>query len=165
MIFIIGASGAGKSTVVKAIEDARLGNYKVVYFDSIGTPSLEEMHSKYNGPEEFQRIKTLEVVKKIKSQFQSHLQIILDGQIRPAFIQQACVENKILDYKVILFDCSDDERKKRLIERGQPELANDVMMNWAKYLREECQKEGYEIINNTHLKVEETLLKLIDSLK
>lgn len=165
LIFIIGASGAGKTTAVKALEKVNLSNYQMLYFDSIGVPSLTEMNAKYNSPEEWQRIKTAEWVKTIKETFLSKTHVILDGQTRPKFIEDACNENEISAYEVILLDCSDEERTKRLIERGQSELANQDMMNWAKYLRQESQKRAHRIINNTHLTCEETLNQLVDWLK
>lgn len=165
LIFIIGASGAGKTTAVNALEKVYLPNYQILYFDSIGVPSLAEMNAKYNGPEEWQRIKTAEWVKMIKKTYLPNKHVILDGQTRPKFIEDACVENEISAYEVILFDCSDEERTKRLIDRGQSELANQDMMKWARYLRLESQMRAHQIIDNTHLTCEETLNHLANWLK
>lgn len=165
IIFVIGASGSGKTTIIKAFDKAGLSNFKTVYFDSIGVPSLEEMNVKYNGPEGWQRIKTIEWVKTIKETLISDTHVILDGQTRPIFIEEACIENKIIAYEVILFDCSDQERTERLVARGHPELANEQMMNWARYLRQECQKRAYQIIDNTGFTFEETLCQFLDWLK
>ncbi|MBA3239479.1 MAG: hypothetical protein H0T62_14210 [Parachlamydiaceae bacterium] len=71
--FVIGASGSGKTTVIEALDKAGLPNFKTVYFDSIGAPSLEEMNAKYNGPEEWQRVKTAEWVKIIRKHLRSIL--------------------------------------------------------------------------------------------
>ncbi len=57
----------------------------------------------------------------------------------------------ITDYDVILLDCSDEERRRRLFDRGQKELADENMMNWAKYLRRESELRGYHIIDITYL--------------
>lgn len=165
ILFVIGASGSGKTTVIKALDKASLPNFKTVYFDSIGVPSLEEMNAKYNGPEEWQRIKTIEWVKTIKETLIPDTHVILDGQTRPIFIEEACIENEIIAYEAILFDCSDEERIKRLVARGHPELANEQMMNWARYLRQESQKRAYQIIDNTGLRFEETLSQFLDWLK
>jgi ABC-type lipoprotein export system ATPase subunit len=54
LYFIIGASGSGKTTIVKTLENNYPNTYKIVYFDSIGVPSVTEMKAKYNGPEEWQ---------------------------------------------------------------------------------------------------------------
>lgn len=162
LFFVIGASGSGKTTVVKALEKS-ITNCKMFYFDSIGVPSYEEMLKNYTNPEEWQKIKTCEWVKTIKEQVLSTTHAILDGQTRPQFIEEACISKGIVNYEIILFDCSDGERTKRLIKRGQPELANQQMMNWAKYLREKCQ--NFHIIDNTYLNEQETVFSLIEILE
>ncbi len=161
IFFIIGASGSGKTTIVKALEKNSFLNYTIHYFDSIGVPSFEDMCSLYKGPEEWQRIKTHEWVKQIKEKFLVHSSAILDGQTRPQFIEEACSQQEIPAYEIILLDCSDEKRRERLIKRGQAELADQSMMNWAQYLREQCQQKGYPIINNTQLTINETLNNLL----
>ena len=162
--FLIGASGSGKTTVTKEIEEKSIEGLKIAYFDSIGIPSLEEMNENYNGPEEFQRIKTIEWVKIIKESFLDNFNVILDGQTRPEFIKEACLKQHIKCYKIILFDCSDSERVRRLIKRGHPELASENMMNWANYLRKQCLAEDLEIIDTTDLTVEKTYCQLANIL-
>jgi dephospho-CoA kinase len=117
IFFVTGASGSGKTTVVKALDRVCFPEFKIIYFDSIGVPSLDEMNAKYNGPEEWQKIKTNEWVKTIKETLIDDKHVIFDGQIRPIFIQEACLKNEMRAYEVILFDCSDEERKRRLVER------------------------------------------------
>ncbi len=81
-------------------------------------PSIEEMEAKYGGPEEWQKAKTVEWVWIIKRDFLSDTHILFDGQTKPSFIEKACRENGIKEFEVILFDCSDKERKRRLVARG-----------------------------------------------
>ncbi|HNA62508.1 MAG TPA: AAA family ATPase [Rhabdochlamydiaceae bacterium] len=164
IFFLIGASGSGKTTATKELERRSLANFKVLYFDSIGVPSIEEMEAKYGSPEEWQKAKTVEWVRIIKKEFLPDTHILFDGQTRPSFIEKACHENGIKEFEVILFDCSDDERKKRLVSRGQANLADENMMNWARYLRKECQDRGYIIIDNTPMQIEETVSQLLTHL-
>jgi len=149
IVFIIGASGSGKTTVAKELEKTSLSDFKIIYFDSIGVPSFDEMIEKYQSPEEWQRVKTFEWVEIIKTQFISSTNVILDGQIRPEFIEAACTHFKIESYEIILFDCENAERTKRLVKRGHAELANEQMMNWASYLRRVSQEQGYPILDTT----------------
>lgn len=161
IFFLIGASGSGKTTATKELERRGLASFKILYFDSIGVPPIEKMEAKYGGPEEWQKTKTIEWVRIIKRDFLPNTHILFDGQTRPLFIEKACHENGIKEFEIILFDCSDDERKRRLVARGQENLADENMMNWARYLRKECQDRGYLIIDNTPMQIEETVSKLL----
>ncbi len=51
LFFVIGASGSGKTTVINALDKAGLSEFKTVYFDSIGVPTLEEIIALKNGKE------------------------------------------------------------------------------------------------------------------
>lgn len=153
--FVIGASGSGKTTTLKRFEGIITPNCTLFHFDSIGVPSFEEMKKDYGTIEEWQRIKTLEWVKKIAEENLSSSNIIFDAQIRPSFIKEACDLYEV-DYEIVLFDCSDTIRTKRLTSRGHSELANENMMNWAAFFRKECQKHHHKIINNSHISIEQT---------
>lgn len=164
IFFLIGASGSGKTTATKELERRGLANFKILYFDSIGIPSIEEMEAKHGGPEEWQKIKTIEWVKVIKKDVLPDSHVLFDGQTRPSFIEKACHKSGIKEFEIILFDCSDEERTRRLVARGQANLANENMMNWARYLRKECQDRGYLIIDTTHMKIEEMVSQLLTHL-
>jgi adenylate kinase family enzyme len=154
--FVIGASGSGKTTIVKRFEKAISGHFVSIYFDSIGIPAFEEMKKEYGSIEEWQRMKTIDWVKKIVEEKLTSSNVVFDAQVRPSFIQEACALYQV-EYKVVLFDCSDAERKKRLILRGQEELADENMMNWAAFLRRRCQEQHYTIIDNSHMTIDQTL--------
>ena len=164
IFFIVGASGSGKTTTLKTIERMQLPGFTTLYFDSIGVPSLQEMTEHYGGPEEWQKSKTAEWISQIRDQFLSSTNILFDGQTRPTFIEEACISENITSYKVILLDCSDEERRRRLFIRGQKELADENMMNWARYLRSECEQRHYRIIDNTKLNEKETVSQLLECL-
>lgn len=161
LFFLIGASGSGKTTVTKELEKRGIGQFKILYFDSIGVPSMEEMEREYGGPEEWQKVKTTEWVHVMKRDFLPDTHVLFDGQTRPSFIEKACHKNGIKEFEVILFDCSDDERKRRLVARGQANLADENMMNWAKFLRKACQDRKCLIIDNTAMQIEETSSQLL----
>jgi GrpB-like predicted nucleotidyltransferase (UPF0157 family)/adenylate kinase family enzyme len=155
IFFVIGASGSGKTTTLKRLERSMPTQCSLIHFDSIGVPSFEEMEKEYGSIEQWQRIKTLEWVEQLAKEHLIKSHIIFDAQIRPAFISEAC-DTYGVKYEVILFDCSDEQRKKRLIARRNPELADENMMHWAVFLRKECQKRQYKIIDNTHITIDQT---------
>lgn len=163
IIFIIGASGSGKTTVLKNLEKQLPEQYLLLHFDSIGVPSVDAMIAQFGSVEEWQRIKTIEWVSKICKDYSENLRVILDAQTRPSFIKEAC-ELCDVSYEVILLDCNDIERKKRLVARGHAELANENMMNWAAFLRRECQLHNYIIIDTTTHTIDEVELILKDCL-
>jgi dephospho-CoA kinase len=155
LYFIIGSSGSGKTTAVKNLQREGVIDAEFFYFDNVGVPSNEEMVAKFGSGEGWQKWGTSHWVKKAKGVLVGKV-VVLDGQTRPSFIEEACKEEEIDDYKIILIDCSDEERRKRLTERGQPELAHADMMNWAKYLRNECTKRNCVVIDNTNFTQEQT---------
>jgi energy-coupling factor transporter ATP-binding protein EcfA2 len=157
--FVIGASGSGKTSAVHALEATGKSGAKTFFFDTIGVPSPEERIAKWGSGGGWQRAMTIEWVKRIKSEL-ANSKALLDGQTRPSFIDEACEIHDIKSYKVILIHCSDDVRRARLLQRGQPELADQQMMDWAKYLLRETAKIGGEIIHNDNLSIAETAAAL-----
>ncbi len=80
--------------------------------------------------------------------------------MRISIILEACKENDISDFQIFLFDCNDEERKKRLISRGQSDLANQKMLDWAEYLRNEVVTiPGAIIFDTSSLQIEEAVTK------
>lgn len=161
LYFITGASGSGKTTAVENLEKKNLPNIKTFYFDNIGVPSESEMIEKYGSGENWQKETTKRWVKEIKDNYLQDNTVILDGQMKIAFIEEACKEFGLENYEIILIDCSDEERKKRLESRGQFELYNSDMINWSKYLRDETIKGGHKIIDNSDMSEEETLKEVL----
>lgn len=157
LYFITGASGSGKTTAVKALEKEQSHNVAFFYFDSVGVPNDEEMRQRYGSGEGWQKATTLYWVREIKNTSLRNSLTILDGQMRLSFIKEACEQEGVTDYEIILFDCSDEERKRRLTERGNSELANDEMMNWARYLKQEAEAVSAHIIDTTSLTLDESV--------
>jgi len=162
LVFLIGSSGSGKTTVAKSIENKKISNLVVLYSDNGSVPSIETMVKEYGSTEEWQRLNTAKWVKEIKDTYLENNNVLFDIQSRPSFIDEVCKSNNISNYKIVLFDCTDEERKRRLVEaRNQPELATDRMMDWARYLREKCIGENCQIIDNTNMTVEENINRLL----
>lgn len=72
--------------------------------------------------------------------------------MRIAFIQEALTAFAIEDARVLCVECDEFTRTRRLThDRLQPELVNESMMGWSRYLHQEAVEAGYEILDTTNL--------------
>ena len=154
VVFLIGASGVGKTAVASVLEGREpwLGN--TFYSDSIGVPSPEEMERWPGGGEGWQKWATEQWVSKLAERdvpFQ-----LLEMQTRPSFILPALEPFPELNPAVVLLECSAAVRRFRLAElRQQPDLADSRMENWAIYLRGQADALGLPVIQTDTLTVDE----------
>lgn len=164
IIFVTGASGSGKTTLVRNIENKTDTGFGFYYFDNIGVPSIDDMITQYGSGDEWRRQTTTLWIDKILQE-NNHDIAVLDGQMRVAFITEACRNVALNDYGIVLVDCNNEERKARLIRRGQAELASDDMMAWAAYLRNEAKSMGATILDTSALSVQESESLLLSALR
>jgi adenylate kinase family enzyme len=153
--FLIGASGSGKTSAARELEKSGRLGLKTFFFDSIGVPSEQERIKGWGSGGGWQRAMTIEWVRRMSGKLVNS-DVLLDGQTRPSFIAEACELNAVKSYRIILIDCSENVRRERLSQRGQPELANEQMMEWGRWLLREIKKIGGDIIHNDDLSVAET---------
>jgi adenylate kinase family enzyme len=147
-LILTGASGAGKTTLGAAFEEKHGDLATVFRFDRVGVPSEQEMVRLHGSPEAWQRDTMHAWTAKAATLLAGGRDVLLDGQVRRAFIVSACESAGIEDYRPVLIDCSDPVRQTRLMDdRSQPELANPDMMRWAALLRAEAIANGDLIID------------------
>lgn len=158
--FITGASGVGKTTLLELLIK-KYPDSKVVHFDSIGIPSQGEMEKEYGTWEKFQKVTCIKWIDKLVNEYNDDI-IYFEGQVNLDFIIDGFKANKFNNYSIILIDCSNEEMEKRLVERGQPELANKDMFNWQRFLKKQAEEKGCDIINSTYLSKEELLRKFLN---
>jgi adenylate kinase family enzyme len=159
--FLIGASGAGKTAVAQRLEAAGLASLQVCYFDRGGVPDASDMIREYGSGEAWQRVRTREWVETIRDQHLATNDVLLDAQTRPSFIEEACSVAKVGAFDIILLDCADDVRRARLAERCQAYLAIEEMMDWARYLRNECRRRNLPIIDTTNETIHDVVMSVV----
>ena len=140
-VVLIGASGSGKTTIARAIAERHAGDVEVFHFDQIGVPSANRMIAEFGSGEGWQRAKTIEWMAKLAPLSKSGRRLLFEGQTRLSFLAEGAEAAGIPAYRPILVDCDDETRSMRLrVERDQPELADETMMNWARYLRARLER-------------------------
>jgi hypothetical protein len=155
-VVLIGASGAGKTTIARAI--AALGTASVFCFDSIGVPPVEEMIKEYGSGEAWQRAKTIEWMLRLANEVKGSPRLLFEGQTRFSSLADGATAAGGLAYLPILVDCDDDTRARRLrFDRKQPELADGDMMNWSRFLRKAAHDNGHPILDTSALSLSESV--------
>lgn len=155
ILIVTGASGSGKTTLVNHIKES-LPDVQFLHFDSIGIPNTADMIKEYGSGEGWQKAKTYEWIQRLKADYQAKGPVIFEGQMRISFIKEAIHFEDISGVTIVLIDCADNARMKRLVDSGRPELANQTMMNWAKFLRKEAQEFSLVTLDTSGASVEET---------
>ena len=152
IIFITGASGAGKTALVDILErELPIASTACFHFDSIGVPSEAEMIAHYGSDSKWQKAMTYQWVTKLTTEYQDKALIILEGQVNLDFIVAAFEAVNFNQYKIILVHCDAAIRHQRLHEeRKQSELVNETMDNWSNYLKQQAISRQTTIVDTTN---------------
>jgi RNase adaptor protein for sRNA GlmZ degradation len=157
ILVVTGASGAGKTAAVQALEARAVPGVTCFYFDSIGVPTADVMQRDYGGAEQWQASATTEWLERLRDLPEDTLVAVLDGQTRPSFAFSDSARAASGTVSVVLLDCSSDVRAARLRgPRQQPELANSQMDQWAAYLRGQADALNLAVIDTSSLTVLES---------
>jgi ABC-type nitrate/sulfonate/bicarbonate transport system substrate-binding protein len=151
VVAVTGASGAGKTTLVRALARERLPGVGCYEFDSVGVPTLDEMAARHGGPERWQRDTTTAWMRRLAANADGVRAAVLDGQVRLTFLRDAFAAAGVTSGHIVLVDCAPEVRRARLGgARGQPELATPEMDAWAAYLRGQADALGVPVLDTTH---------------
>ena len=165
LVILTGASGSGKTTIAERIEKQRADQARVFRFDSVGVPSPEERIAGWGSGDGWQRAMTIDWLLRIARQ-RDALSILFEGQMRLSFIKEGLATAGIGEARVVLVHCDDATRTHRLCnERKQPELANAEMMNWAKFLRDEAETDGFDLLDTSKISIEESVEYVCERLR
>jgi predicted kinase len=150
LVVLTGASGSGKTAIALEVERTH-PEYTVLRFDTIGVPSAEVMATFGTGHQPggaWMRAMTLEWFERIAAIVGAGRSVLFEGQMRIAFIKEALAASRITDAHIILVECDDCTRDERLMSyRMQPELANESMKGWSRYLHDEAVGSGIEVLD------------------
>jgi hypothetical protein len=156
ILFVIGASGAGKTAAVHALEQQNLSGVGCYYFDSIGVPSADVMARDWGGGERWQDQMTTQWIERLSTDPDRVEIAVLEGQTRPSFIRSGMRRVGVRHARILLLDCSPAIRQARLEgPRAQPELNNDRMDAWAAYLRGQADALELPVLDTTSRSIAE----------
>ena len=164
--FITGASGVGKTTLISGLKQkyAHLP-WTFLHFDSIGVPSVSEMKKEFGSASGWQKAKAIEWIDKLIRNYTGE-KIFLEGQVNVEFIRDAFHKHNFRHYKIILVDCSEETMAHRLTHnRNQPELNNNDMKNWLKFLRLQAEKLEVVVIDTSNLSPENVLREFEEAIR
>jgi len=168
LVIMTGASGSGKTAIAETIE-ANHPSITVFRFDTVGVPSAEIMATFGTGHQPggaWQRAMTLHWFERIASTLAAGRSVLFEGQMRIAFIEEALNTFAIRNARILCVECDDTTRIRRLMhDRLQPELADEGMLGWSRYLHQEAIEAGHEILDTTNLSLNESVRRVLSILK
>jgi hypothetical protein len=155
ILVVTGASGVGKTTLVRLAEARGISGASFHYFDSIGVPSVEQMARDFGSPENWQIAMTNRWIARL-ARSESRL-CVLDGQVRPTTVRDAFAHYQV-EGRIVLLDCTHVVREARLRdERQQPELNTRDMACWASYLRGQADALDLPVLDTSAMTVDEAV--------
>ena len=161
IVVVTGASGAGKTSTVKELAARGVPGVQCFHFDSAGVPAIEIMERNHGSAEQWQASMTNHWLARLAALGSDVRVAVLDAQTRPSTVFAAPGAGEAWRAHVILFDCSAGVRAERLRgPRGQPELVDARMDQWAAYLRHEADTLSLPVIDTSHLTVVEAADRL-----
>jgi hypothetical protein len=139
VLVVTGASGVGKTTLVDALDAARLRGVGCYHFDALGVPPPEEMTHRFGGGPQWRAWAMQEWAARLARNDAGVAVAVLDAQVPPTLARAAL---------------------RAAGPRGQPELACADMDCWAAYLRGQADALELPIVD-TNGGVDEATAELL----
>ena len=164
VICLTWASWVGKTTITNKLKEKYgkdLENFLFSSFDNEWKiPEEKEVFEKWWSWEAWQKETSEIYIEKIIKNNPDISTLILDRQANIDFIIWWFEKINFTNYKIILVTCSEEEMKKRLEKRWQPELFNPDMMNWIKFLEKQAKEKKIKILDTSNISLEESILEI-----
>jgi energy-coupling factor transporter ATP-binding protein EcfA2 len=146
ILVLTGASGSGKTTILRAVEAIEIPAVACFQCDTIYHGLPEEVRA--NGEVAQDAILDYWVQHALG---RPAIELaVLETQIRPHKALAMLGRLDAAVHQVVLVECEQAEREARLRgPRAQPELANQKMENWAAYMRGQADALALDIINTS----------------
>jgi dephospho-CoA kinase len=155
ILFVVGASGVGKTTAVRALEARGLRGVHCYYFDDVRLPSNEEVEREYGNWERWQADATRKWIERLTVNADRAEIAVIEGQTRPIFVQAAFMAGGVAtSSRIVLLNCQTHARKTRLEGRGQPDLVSPQMESWSAYLYGQSEALMLPILDTSELGIE-----------
>lgn len=159
ILFMSGASGAGKTTLAKQIyEHCLQAGLAWLHPDGFGVPSVAMMIQAAGSLERYQERSTARWIEHSLIHYPDKSVVIIDAQSNLQFVRDALKHHQVKRSKVVLIHCHQEQREQRLAhERQQPELATREMQNWSDFLYQQALRLGIPILNTSTTSLQESI--------
>jgi len=154
LLVVVGASGAGKTTIVGRLAALALPGIGCYHFDTIGIPADDDQ--RFANGAKFQEWALDAWLARLVQNEDGVRVAVLDASVRPSAVRDALARHGVARGDIVLVDCDYDERNARLRgPRGQPELATAQMDCWAAYVRGQADALHIAILDTTRISPDE----------
>lgn len=161
VIVLTGASGAGKTTLIKHLSQLAIDGVEGINCDHVQleiTPSGDGS--------DYQAAILKYWIDRLMADAKQIDIAVLDTQIRPHRAKKELQQMGIINNEIVLIDCDMAVRNARLRkERNQPGLASVQMDCWAAYLRGQADALELPIIDTSQNSIENSLKLLMLSIE
>jgi len=148
LVVLIGAPGAGKATIARAVVDDDPG-VQVAHLDLIGVPSRDEMEREHGSVDGWRRWATAEWMRRLAPVALRGEPVLLEGETRVELLDEAGAAAGGVAYTAVLIDCDDEVRVARLEEDGRVVSGEGDPAADADGLREDAAERGTRVIDTT----------------